>query len=341
MSEVTQLLEQAAAEPYGDSKVALCAAAVDRADAEGDRDLGYQARLALNRAAPFADAGMQVISSYSWLLARYDEDPERFPLQLWNYKWAVAALPDFVSVSLVQIERVLDDFEARYRAAGALAAPVAKLRMRTLLAVGDLDGGAKALETWLRCDRRPYVRLNDCEACDSCDHGRALAILGQHRQALEVAAPVLDGRLTCTTEPHEALALMLESARQVGDLKLGRSFQRRGYPLVRSNRAFIGAIGDHLRFLVLSGDPTTASEMLARHRHWADLSRNDIKRLAFLRGGRLVAAADSSGHDHAMDRQARDLASAFDARNGNDFYRDLLAADDRELAASFGRSGWA
>jgi len=256
-----------------------------------------------------------MIPHYGWCLARHDEDPDRFPISFWNYKWILNAAPIFAGVSREQLYELVDDLRSRFEARGASAGPAGVALCEVNEAVGDLDALRKNLDAWKNTPKAGA--LNDCVACDD--------------------ASLISGSRSCATQPHYAFADLLTSARAIGDDELAEQLSTQGLALLRDDTDFIDAYGTHMRHFAVTGELDKGLELARRFEpHGADRTL-----LRFYRGGRLLLErAASMGRDDVadlhdvFDGKAEEIAARFDERNGNTYISGLLAADSAELAAA-------
>src|SRR5687768_14114632 len=131
--KVGDLVVRAANMEPGPAAVALLADAVALADAHGDDDLAFAARLELVDAAEFPGAIRTALIAFAWCLGMCDRDPASFPETgdiLWRCKWAANELNAMADVPADRVEAALADVERRFTRAGAGANALAKLRWR-------------------------------------------------------------------------------------------------------------------------------------------------------------------------------------------------------------------
>lgn len=319
------------------------------ADAADDLDLGFSIRNRLIHATFYVPGNTELISAYSWCLARHDEDPERFRLELWFYKWVATALPSYSTITSEQIESVVVDLERRFSAVGASGAPALTARIDRARVEGDLVALEESLTKWLALVRKPGVGLNDCAACDTATHVSALVDLGRGVEALAVASPLVEGHQCCGTQPHFTLGRLLEPSRQLQQHELADRLFSHGYGLIGSDERFLGHVSFYVRDLLGQGDVERALGMIADHLPWLNTPQMDLGRLEFLSAARfairqgglvglalevdaeLQAALSAASVDALADslcKEAEALAAKFDERNGRNFRRGILARDD-------------
>ena len=286
--QIVELQANASDLPHGQAQVALLEEAVQLADSVNDVDLAYRVRDDLMTAATFSSRPDILLIAFSWCLAQYDRNPQRFDREelLWKYKWVIEYSCQFPEISRQRLEDLLADMERRYREAGSTLNAAWLLRRKLLQHFGEWQR-AKAAHAEFRSRRRDS--LSDCPACvafANCDYYCG------HRQwgrAVQVAQPVLLGRLTCTHEPHRTLSSVLRPLFHLGRLEEAKTYRRQGYRLISAGSHFVGQHADHLRFAVLIGELAQARHLLERHLPGALQTVANDERFQFLLAVRLWA----------------------------------------------------
>ena len=344
--EFDALLALAEDMPDGPDKVALCERATALADAAGDREAGYRARLALTSAACFGGAPGVMLVAYAWLLAWLDESPGRSFVDeyqvLWRYKWVLSAVAEFPDYSLAQCEALLADLARRFAAAGAARQAVLRAEFNLARAFEDRPR-ARGLAPRVRRARPGY--LSDCEACRANGDIAYQFWLGRPAAAVKAAKPILEGNLTCHAVPRNTYADLLLPHFARGELAEAMACHRAGYRLVARVPGCVEEQARHAEFLALTGNLPRAAQLVGKHLGAALACRSPDDRLVALQSHRValyhlreagaksitlkmdtgatrLSAAEAFGR---ADAEARDLARRFDARNGNAARGDALA----------------
>jgi tetratricopeptide (TPR) repeat protein len=196
----------------------------------------------------------------------------------------------------------------------------------------------------------PRDNLSDCVGCDPSAKAAWLAQRGRDEEAIELAAPVLAGRLTCSEQPQGILTTLLLPYLRTGRLAQARDAHRHAYRRHRPNLADLADIGEHIEFCALSGNEARGIEILERHLGWLDRAPSPRAAAQFAAAGALVLRrAREAGHQGLRIRRpavgdrpatqvepealaaelaglALDTAARFDARNGTDHQTRLIRA---------------
>jgi hypothetical protein len=354
--QVSELLEAAWAEGHTPEGVALAEQAVRLADDAQDLRSGYEARCSLMSVASFTGDYDKVLLSFSWCLARFDEQPDEFSSYdlLWKYKWVIEHMIQFPGIGRDQILASLADFRARCLKEGNNERPALFLTWLVELFMGDLP---RALEHHAQWERTRRDSMADCEACERNRVAELYAAVGEHEKAIKAAQPILKGRLRCGEIPHLTHATLLRSFWLLGQREAAAEHHIKGYRLVRNNRDFIREQSWHLAHLLRSGELELAAALMRKHLPWALETRNLDYRFYFLsaaRAGcrRLLEAGASSLRCRLptdqfpfagkttvpldalaawMDGAIAQLTALFDRRNGNQRFAELAQLAEAEL----------
>ncbi|MGW0933226.1 tetratricopeptide repeat protein [Streptomyces sp. NPDC002644] len=282
---------------------------------------------------------------FARLLRMWDERPEDFDAYethslFWRFKWMSTGMLGQPHIPLDAMENWLAEMERRYRLAGHSERAVRSCEFHVASHVGDLERAERAYQAWLAADRD---RMADCYACELQGQGWWQVVNGRDEEALELWAPVLEGRFTCAHEPHNVLAASLLPLLRLGRLDEAKAHHLRGFRLVRATESMRSSYAEHVEFCALTGNEARALELLAeRPSYFTDdghpSSRKDYLAVTALVMDRLVAlglgdrrvpgpagrewtAAELAAHARTG---ALSLAEAFDRRNGTTYVSDLV-----------------
>ncbi len=325
---VEMLIRECWEAPFGPGQIALAEEAIAQADLLGDEELRFEARMAATNAYQHGGEPAKGFVTFSWCLTQYDRDPGRFGHQehllLWYFKYMVNSLTDFPEVPLERTYAVLDDMQRRFQAGGHSLQAVHKHRWIVAMHVGDTRAREEHYERW---QAAPRDSNSDCEGCDPTDQAWHLTELGRYEEAIALTAPVLAGRLTCAEQPQAILTQLLLPYLRTGRLNEARSAHHAAYRAQRGNPANLAAVGDHLRFLAISGNADHGAELVRRHLSWLDRAPSPYDEMWFAACASLVlrlADGDAKLRDELQTR-ATELALRFDARNGTTYQSEKVA----------------
>ncbi|MFI7545540.1 tetratricopeptide repeat protein [Actinoplanes sp. NPDC049599] len=346
--ELWGLLQEAHRMPYGAAQIAVIEQVIRHADALGDRELGYQARILATTAYTYGGEVAKSFVTFSWCLSDFDRDPAPFHARterdlLWHFKYMVSALTKFPEVPLARTYAVLDDMERRYLRAGRSLQAVHKHRYVVARHVGLTDEADRLYERW---NTTPRDDLSDCAGCDPSAQVTYLSSRGRDEEAVALAEPVLAGRLSCTEQPQTILSGLMVPYLRTGRLEEAADAHRRSYRLMRGNLADLWEIGDHVAFCARTGNENRGLEILQRHIDWLDRAPSPaagmnfaasaallLRRLVALGHGKTIVRrrdkADVTAAELAdeLAAYATALSLRFDARNGTTEQSRQIAAE--------------
>lgn len=340
------LLEDALRLP-DEQRIPLLETAVELADVQGDRRQGIAIRLRLAEALQFAGrlgAGPIIQELLDRLDARTISDPEQVQAVLWMNKWLINTLLEDPDVALGEVRNALAAMRRRYRRHKQGSQPVLRAAYFIEAHVRGEEEAQRAYEAW---EAAPRTDLSDCEACEPTTKARHLAALGRHAEAVAVAAPVLVGDQVCAEEPEAAIAALLPSLVLVGRGDEAAELHAASWRAVRGRAGALPIAADLIGFCARTRNLGRGVELLRAC--WEEVERpsrthdrimiaSQVARL----GRALVAAGDGDlwvnptlqARDliDRFEKEAADLALAFDARNGTTTasatWRSLRAAPE-------------
>lgn len=353
--QITELLERAEALPHGASQVAICEEAVRLADRHQDMRAGFQARSQYVTATMFSGQPEKMLVAYSWLLSVFDHDPESYDAfeLLWQYKWVIAALPDFPQISRRQIEEMLADMQRRYEEVGASLQAVWNKRRAAAVKMGDRTAAEHAHRELARHRRD---ELSDCRACEMDEEVEFAFFTADLERGVNRAKPILRGEFVCGEVPQITYAQLLRPLLQLGRGDEAMDYHLRGYRMISANPSeFVSQIAEHIEFLTLTDNLPRAGRLLEKHLALAldttALSwRFDMYRAAKLFLERLhdkghqtlkmrvpeyfplyneMSAYRVTELDGWFTQRLDEMAQRFDARNGNSYFRERIASVDK------------
>jgi hypothetical protein len=351
-----ELLDQAGCLEDGAAKVALLEEAVRLADSRQDLETGFRARQELIRAATFSGHAEKTLVAFSWCLAQCDRHPEQFDEQdlHWQYKWVVHSLSSFPQISRAQIDAMLEDMTRRYQRVGLGERAVLRVKCKILVEAGNREA---VVDLYPRLRKAARDRYTDCATCERSSDANVLFFLGELERGLEEARPVVNGSMRCSVQPHFTLANVLLPLLRLGRVQEAMQCHRRGFRLVARNSEFLEAVGEHLGFLALTDNLAKGVGILEKHLPWALETMCLDRRFEFYLGTWLLLArmADTGRktvklrlprafpnyQENAryevvalkawVDGELEDLAGRFDARNGNQYFRQRIADNHQAL----------
>lgn len=337
--DLQQLLSELAGTPSGPARVALLEPAAEQAAADG-APAELQLRLRLDLAGEYGLLGRHVprlalFERCQELAAEVDElDAELQRGLRWQQKQLVQKLVEAPEVELKRIEVLEADYEGWLSRSGLGPHSVLGSRAERALHRGDRDRARRLVDQWAAAE--PDA-MSDCPACDAERRVVVLHELGEPGRAVELGLAAIEQQVDCRNQPQGLLAALAEplAAQELPDL--ARVAHMRSYRVQRQNPGVNHRLGQHLLFCARTGNVERGREVLERH---LGLFGDELSPLQELRlcasAARLVEELVNAGGSgqlelpsqpwgggqplpeaaRALAARAREVAAAFDSRNG-------------------------
>jgi hypothetical protein len=345
--QVQELIYQSMSAPKGPTAISFAEEAVRIADTLRDVHLGMEAREQLIDAAGNGGRSDKMLVAFTWCLARCDRAPDEFEEEdfFWSFKWVGEHLAEFPHISRTQVFALFDDMERRYKRHDYSIKPVHKLRCNACVEMGDMEQARKWFAKWQK-ERGDWN--NDCAACEANSKGEFQLALGDFAAARRTYKPIIETlKLKCAEVPHLSHGRMLLPLHEHDLQEEAERSHKLGYKLVRNNPDFLVPVGQHIAYAAARGDVKDGLKMLEKHAGWLTHSGSPLDHFEFFVGIRAVLAAGKSAASTDQvklrlpkelpvyrpdgeypwddllawaDSRLNELATAFDKRNGNDYY---------------------
>ncbi len=251
-AEVVQMLLESVDWEHSTQKVHFLEEAVKLADAIPDQHLAYEVRMELVTAAEFSGNYDIAFVAYSWCRNYSRNNPDKVDWQsvIWRLKWIVDLGLHVPSISKAQIEEMLDDLETSVTDNGYSPRPAHGCRAAIYRSMGMLDKAREYGEKWLAS---PRDSMTDCEACEVHKDVLLKIALGESQRAIEIARPLLEGELSCTTKPEGTYGALMIPLLRLGDVERAIELARIGYPMIRGKKLYIWQLSDFLLLQTRTG----------------------------------------------------------------------------------------
>lgn len=358
--QVTKLFEEIDVTPWGPHERQLVDEAVRLATESGDTALEYRARMRLTSSAKHGGDTDTMLASFAWCLAKHDEDPVRFPLDvidggadlMWHYKWMAGTLSASPVFTRAQIDDVIADMQRHYDKEGIGPSGVLSARFDEAWMNGRIEDAERLR---IELATTPRDEHSHCDACGRSQVSGFLAETGRLAEALVLVEEMIAGDFSCGDEPEYALARAVLPYLRSGRLDDARDAHLRSYRMSRDQPDKLGIVAHHLLFCAVTGNEARGLTLVERHLPW--LGHDGLNSAAHFsalvsfavvldavaragHGGTRVRGVDAPGLDRFFARRqepwtAEELAAAawqaaerigrdFDARNGNDYYAQQI-----------------
>nr|WP_314870400.1 hypothetical protein [uncultured Campylobacter sp.] len=233
---------------------------------------------------------------------------------LWKFKWIVSGVAQSSMIEKELIDEVNEAMLFYYEHMELSLAAYYKALMNQNIDMGDAREAKANYELWKKLAKDDMA---DCEACEASGEIAYLNFVGEHAAALELAAPILSGELTCAEVPHTTYAPILFSMIKTGKIEEAKALLPKAAATIESNPRVINEIAPLIEIAVRLDERETALNLARKHSTAILEGNDDLNDLRFF-------IAVSAFGDESDYKTALELAGRFDARNQNFYYADYL-----------------
>ncbi|MBC1641266.1 hypothetical protein HCJ01_06185 [Listeria welshimeri] len=262
------------------------------------------------------------LQAFSWLIKKWEDVDSDYYIDtddlFWNYKWICADVPTFDEVSKAQIDGLLNDMKEKFEQQNYSLRPYYKVCTLAAMSMGDVEKAKELFEKW-SITEGDY--LNDCPACETSDQVHYFCFIQDYETAEKTAKPIIEGKQRCAEVPHLTYGNMALAYLTLGDEKMAQECFDKGYPLVEKQSSLIPPLGQLLKYLVLTNQTEKAREVINTNLEIVLQAESGLDRLIFLQAAYPLFDQEKEAD---LIEMTEVLTAKFDARNGNNYYQDLL-----------------
>lgn len=321
-----ELMNEAYALPYGDSKIALLEEAIRIADTHLTFEKQYSARMELTDAAVMSGRIEKGVVSFAWCLANYERGEHGYSdyLIIWHYKWICGNIKEFPEVSTAKIEEMLADYRQWLQKAGYNLRSYYKLQRSWAEHRGDKEQARYYYKKWQETEDDI---MTDCEACEVNGEVNYWLNQGQFNKAYEIAKPLIDGDLTCHSVPQVTYGELLLPLLERGYTEEAAKFYKRCYKGIHGQSGFCSTAGDLIKYLIVV-DQEKALSVFEEFVDEAYQSRVPLTKFYFYEPSALLLNNLTPDQQKLLrmpegltpekiETETREIAAKFDQRNGS------------------------
>ncbi len=330
-----------------EDKIVLLKQAINIADANNDLDWGFDLRLDLIKEEIYTSHCTESFPAFAWILNTNDTNADMFDESdfLWEYKWMATSSRRNVNISRTQIESIMEDLRARMKRNGYTDRAYYTVRLYWHLFLGEID---KAHEYIKLRDETPRDRMSHCAACELDASVEMQLIDGNIDKALTLAHDLITKKLTCGHMPFGTFCNLTYFLNKAGDKRAAEYFVKAEEEMadMEYDTSLLNDIS-LLMYYLIDNDKEKAWQYFERYAVWEvgaedafsfDFSLVALSLLKGEQGNRTLNLPpqmpyfDSSNNYDLPKlyeyyyKKADDLATLFDERNGNNYFRERLNA---------------
>lgn len=262
------------------------------------------------------------LQAFSWLIKKWEDVDSDYYIDtddlFWNYKWICADVPTFDEVSKAQIDGLLNDMKEKFEQQNYSLRPYYKVCTLAAMSMGDVEKAKELFEKW-SITEGDY--LNDCPACETSDQVQYFCFIQDYETAEKTAKPIIEGKQRCAEVPHLTYGNMALAYLTLGDEKMAQECFNKGYPLVEKQSSLLPPLGQLLKYLVLTNQTEKARDVINTNLEIVLQAESGLDRLIFLQAAYPLFDQEKEAD---LIEMTEALTAKFDARNGNNYYQDLL-----------------
>ncbi|MBC2358536.1 hypothetical protein HBP70_00680 [Listeria welshimeri] len=262
------------------------------------------------------------LQAFSWLIKKWEDVDSDYYIDtddlFWNYKWICADVPTFDEVSKAQIDGLLNDMKEKFEQQNYSLRPYYKVCTLAAMSMGDVEKAKELFEKW-SITEGDY--LNDCPACETSDQVHYFCFIQDYETAEKTAKPIIEGKQRCAEVPHLTYGNMALAYLTLGDEKMAQECFDKGYPLVEKQSSLLPPLGQLLKYLVLTNQTEKARDVINTNLEIVLQAESGLDRLIFLQAAYPLFDREKEAD---LIEMTKALTAKFDARNGNNYYQDLL-----------------
>ncbi|OMF14446.1 hypothetical protein BK131_13420 [Paenibacillus amylolyticus] len=274
-----ELMDEAYGLPNGPAKLGMLEEAARVADVNGMEEEAYEARSEIVETATFCGYPMKALIAFSWQLGKFDQQPEEYDEEtlMWSYKWILGKLSSFPEVSRDKIMELLEDFGQRFKSFGYSERSYWYYRFRISMDLGELEEAGSSYAKFRTMDRD---FMSDCEACEQDEMMRYFILTGDDEKVLEMAKPILKGRMSCAEIPHLTLSEILMPLYRLGRTAEADKHQQKGYRLIKGQNDFVRSFAEQMDYLART-NPAKGIDVLEESLVFAMANEDPFAKMLF------------------------------------------------------------
>lgn len=234
--------------------------------------------------------------------------------RIWQLKWALESISESLEVDLEFINNANDFMKDCYENVGFKLSAYYKILMLQAQKMGNVNLAKENYKKWQDSEDDA---MSDCEACNVAEIVNYHHFIGEYEKALEFATPLISGELSCAEVPHVSFYAIIESFIHLQKWQEAKEYAKKATKKLIDDKRF-DLLPGIIVLINLLGETEMASELFTSYT--GDMAQctklNSYNYMQYC----IAAAAFNDDAKVAAER----LAKEFDARNGNDFYKNHL-----------------
>lgn len=233
---------------------------------------------------------------------------------MWYFKWILPDIPNSMSVSKEMIDSANDMMHYYYTNLNISLAMYYKTIMLQNINMGQIEQAKENYKLWQESSDDV---MSDCEACEITEQVNYYCFVGEYEEALKIAKPILDGKLTCAEVPHITYSHVLKSLIALERYEEAKELLPKAVSYIEQDLDLVVYITDFIEVAVIVGDIDYAKELAEKYRAMIFDTVEDMPILKYM-----IATSPLSEESY---ESALEGATLIDKRNENNYYTEYLA----------------
>ncbi|EAQ77471.1 hypothetical protein [Blastopirellula marina] len=340
--------------PIGETRLRLYEEALRIAEQSRDLDLIFPARIHMAYAAGAAGYEEKTMAALAWCLATFEDNEERFleyeKTLLLLFQTFLSNISQYPNITRDKFEQLAGQLESLICRFGYSLRSVYLVRLWFAITIGDR---LMAIESHAKYVSYPRDNLGRSVVSEDASEANLefwyLSFLGETEKAIELASRIIAEKVSSNCVPHDTYNCVLRLLALLQRYEEADDYQKRGYRLIRNIRGFLELIGHQIAYLLHRGRTAAAIRMFERHLLWGLETFDLAARYRFYTAAKHLFTSlsqtkstcklslpssfplykESSEYNISQlidwfDKETSSLATAFDQRNGNDFFSVVI-----------------
>lgn len=265
---------------------------------------------------------------------------------MWAFKWIIGNVEEFYQISCEKIEEYFEEFRKRCVEYG-ISLRTYYMKKMNFYSYMNIE---KMKECQVRFRKLERDRLSDCAACEMNTDIRMELRYGSEKKAMEMVADMLKRGVSCAEIPETTFGECVYHFTRTGNIAEAEYYAEMMMPMIKGRENnFLKEISNVLLLKALTA-PNEAYDIFKRSINVFLESKNPEMRFYFANAAAVFFNAAISNdrkkiviklphsfplyndeNEYELEKMrdyfggiAKDIADKFDARNGSDYFNDLI-----------------
>ena len=221
--QIQKLLVKMDAVASPQDKLTLLKQAITLADTHNDVEWGFDLRLELIDVESDTPCRSDSLPAFTWIVEAYEQNPDLFKERdfVWKYKWMISYVRRNASISMEQIDAIVEDFKMRLQRNGYSLRAYYYSKVHMAYFLGNLEDARINLEL---ADKELRDNMSNCAACELDDKVELQLRSGNFDSAMTMGQDLFTKKLTCGHMPFTTYCTCVECFTKANDFEKAHEF---------------------------------------------------------------------------------------------------------------------